>query len=107
LGATLVRAGQIAHSVERLEEAIRAGGSTPPPSSLAFLSLAREIQGDPAAAAAARMRARAALRTFKEPGGPPTGEREKKYWQWTSSQVGLVSWEQRAEVELALRSQTP
>jgi len=107
LGATLVRAGEITHGVERLEEAVRAGGSAPAPSGLAFLSLARAIQGDRVGAEVLRTRARAALRTFKEPGGPPTGEREKKHWQWTSSQVGLVSWEQRAEVELVLRSQTP
>jgi tetratricopeptide (TPR) repeat protein len=102
LGATLLRTGQVARGVERLEEAVRAGGPAPPPSALAFLSLARELQGDRAGAEAFRARARAALRDFKEP-----GILAEKYWQWTSSQVGLVRWEQRAEVELVLRPRTP
>jgi WD40 repeat protein/Flp pilus assembly protein TadD len=107
LGATLLRAGEVAHAVEALEKAVRSGGTTPPPSSLAFLALARGLLGDRVGAEALRSRARAALRTFKEPGGPPAGEHERKSWQWTSSQVGLVSWEQRAEVELVLRRQAP
>ena len=96
-GAALLRAGRLERARKQLLVAIAESRESPPPGASAFLALTLLHLGRDVESARWRKLAEASLRRLEQ---SPARLRQ---FEESSGQIGLVAWEQRAELKLLLR----